>query len=155
MYTCIYTTCKWVGYVHIALLMYVSWKYIHSALVDVFVCSCVRVGCVYTSQECGCGVFVWERKRVRASMFQNLLLVYRVAKTNRVPYLYKSFSAKDPYNLWLFCREYLQLKAYCAFSPPCMLFLSERDNWICVYCRSMVLVSTCELLFCSIYRRYV
>ena len=28
---------------------------------------------------------------------------YRVAKTHRMPYLYKSFSAKEPYNQWLFC----------------------------------------------------
>jgi len=27
---------------------------------------------------------------------------YRVAKTHRMPYLYRSFSAKDPYNQWLF-----------------------------------------------------
>jgi len=28
---------------------------------------------------------------------------YRVAKTHRMPYLYRSFSAKEPYNYWLFC----------------------------------------------------
>jgi len=30
---------------------------------------------------------------------------YRVAKTHRMPYLYRSFSAKEPYNLWLFCEK--------------------------------------------------
>ena len=30
---------------------------------------------------------------------------YRVAKTHRMPYLYKSFSTKQPCTLWLFCRK--------------------------------------------------
>jgi len=29
--------------------------------------------------------------------------LYRVAKTRRMPYLYRSFSEKEPYNSWLFC----------------------------------------------------
>ena len=28
--------------------------------------------------------------------------IYRVAKTHRMPYLYRLFSAKEPYNQWLF-----------------------------------------------------
>ena len=31
--------------------------------------------------------------------------LYRVAKTHRMPYLYRSFSAKEPYNQWLFCEK--------------------------------------------------
>ena len=30
---------------------------------------------------------------------------YRVAKTHRMPYLYRSSSAKEPYNQWLFCEK--------------------------------------------------
>ena len=30
-------------------------------------------------------------------------LFYRVTRMHRVPYLYRSFSAKEPYNWWLFC----------------------------------------------------
>ena len=30
---------------------------------------------------------------------------YRVAKTHRMPYLHRSFSAKEPYNYWLFCEK--------------------------------------------------
>ena len=30
---------------------------------------------------------------------------YRVAKTQRMAYLYTSFSAQEPYNSWLFCRK--------------------------------------------------
>jgi len=30
-------------------------------------------------------------------------LVYRMAKTHRMPYLYRLFSAKEPYTLWLLC----------------------------------------------------
>ena len=33
------------------------------------------------------------------------LYTYRVAKTHRMPYLYRSFSAKNPYNQWLFCEK--------------------------------------------------
>jgi len=33
-------------------------------------------------------------------------LDYRVAKTHRMPYLYRSFSAKEPYNRWLFCEKW-------------------------------------------------
>ena len=28
---------------------------------------------------------------------------YRVGEAHRMPYLYKLFSAKEPYNWWLFC----------------------------------------------------
>ena len=44
---------------------------------------------------------------------------YRVAKTHRMPYLSRSFSAKEPYNQWLFCEKYPQLKASYGYSPPC------------------------------------
>ena len=30
---------------------------------------------------------------------------YRVAKTHRMPYLWRSFSAEEPYNQWLFCEK--------------------------------------------------
>ena len=35
-----------------------------------------------------------------------MLLYYRVAKTRRIPYLYLSFSAKEPYNSWLCCGKW-------------------------------------------------
>ena len=31
--------------------------------------------------------------------------VYRVAKTHRMPYLYRSISAEEPYNYWCFCEK--------------------------------------------------
>jgi len=34
--------------------------------------------------------------------------MYVVGKTQRMPYLYRSFSAKEPYILWLFCGKKLQ-----------------------------------------------
>ena len=37
----------------------------------------------------------------------NSMAPYRVAKTHRMTYLYKSFSAKEPYNLRLFCGKTL------------------------------------------------
>jgi len=45
----------------------------------------------------------------RPIILRSLLTVatpYRVAKTHRMFYLYRSFSAKEPYNLWLFCRKW-------------------------------------------------
>ena len=33
----------------------------------------------------------------------NTRYVYRVATTNTMPYLYRSFSAKEPYYSWLIC----------------------------------------------------
>jgi len=30
---------------------------------------------------------------------------YRVAKTHTMPFLYKSFALKEPYNEWLFCEK--------------------------------------------------
>jgi len=32
--------------------------------------------------------------------------LYRVAKMRKMSYLYTSFSAKEPYNKWLFCRKW-------------------------------------------------
>ena len=48
------------------------------------------------SQICG-----WNNSRVAAEPMMALIrtfLTYRVAKTHRIPYLYRSFSAKVTYN---------------------------------------------------------
>jgi len=37
--------------------------------------------------------------------WMNMCLRYRVAKTHKMPYLYRSFSAKEPYNFGLFLRK--------------------------------------------------
>ena len=57
----------------------------------VCMCACMRVRvCV--------GVDTLTFPRLRTS-------AYRVAKTHRIPYLYRSFSAKEPYIQWLFCEK--------------------------------------------------
>jgi len=44
-------------------------------------------------------------------IYDDLLMVYddiycyRAVKSDRMPYLHRSFSAKEPYNWWLFCGE--------------------------------------------------
>jgi len=43
--------------------------------------------------------------------------IYRVAKRHWMPYLYRSFPAKWPYNQWLVAEKDLQLKA-CYVSSP-------------------------------------
>jgi len=44
---------------------------------------------------------------------------YRVAKSLRVPYLYRSFAQKSPIISGSFAKNDPQLKASYAFSPPC------------------------------------
>jgi len=51
-------------------------------------------------------------------------------------YLYKSFSAKEPNNSWLFCRNKLQLKTTYESSPPCTqiihdLFTTQARHSLC------------------------
>jgi len=49
------------------------------------------------------------RMRMRLSPFlenQNGTRCYGVAKNNRMPYLYWTFSAKESCNLWLFCEKW-------------------------------------------------
>jgi len=46
-----------------------------------------------------------ERDRVRVCARAISFLLYMVAKTHKMPYLQKSFSAKEPYNQWLFCEN--------------------------------------------------
>jgi len=49
------------------------------------------------------------------------VLDYRVAKTLKMPYLYRSISEKEPYNHCLFCGKWpVTYKAFYGSSPPCM-----------------------------------
>ena len=52
--------------------------------VCVCVCACVRA-------------FARAKMRLKANSTQ-FMHVYRVSKTHRMPYLYRSFSAKEPFN---------------------------------------------------------
>jgi len=97
-----------------------------SVLQCVALCCCV-LQCVATC----CSVLQWvtvrahSRKdtcgkrhaspgRLVSSLFANIFpqmmsclsTCYRVAKTHRMPNLYRSFSAKEPYIQWLFCRKW-------------------------------------------------
>jgi len=42
----------------------------------------------------------------RSLLIHPMYILSRVAKTHRMPYLYRSFSANEPYNLWLFCEKW-------------------------------------------------
>jgi len=44
-----------------------------------------------------------QRVEVSCSELQCVVVNYRVAKTHRIPYLYRSFSAKMTNVQWLFC----------------------------------------------------
>ena len=77
---------------------------------EVCVCVCVCVSCVFYIHIlyvhiCVCNTYLkgrsWMKhgfsrvRRLLAAM--RCACVYRVAKTHRIPYLYRSFSAKEPY----------------------------------------------------------
>ena len=53
-------------------------------------------GMTFTHMELRIYIYAYVSNR-------NICLVYRVAKTHRIPYLYRSFSAKVTYIQWLFC----------------------------------------------------
>ena len=50
-------------------------------------------------------------------------VTYRVAKTHRMPYLYRTFSQKSPIIIGSFAKNDLQLKASYGSLPPCMEWL--------------------------------
>jgi len=43
------------------------------------------------------------RSNTHVLSYLEVLITYRVVKTHRMPYLHRSFSEKEPYNLWLLC----------------------------------------------------
>jgi len=49
--------------------------------------------------------FVQFRLKPRWFTYLTTHFRYRVAKTHRMPYLLRSFSTKEPYNLWLCCEK--------------------------------------------------
>ena len=51
---------------------------------------------------------VFEKRQIsniHVPSYLEVLGAYRVAKTHRMPDLHMSFSAKEPYNIWLFCSK--------------------------------------------------
>ena len=67
-------------------------------------------------------------------------LVYRVAKTHRMPYLCRSFSAKELYNQWLFCGKWPA--SYGSSTPSmylCRSFFAKEPLIIGLFCGKCLL----------------
>jgi len=80
--------------IHMIHIQYV--KPIHTYILQMYVWQVVTQLCdtPHSVAVC-CGV--WQRVAATTHVY------YRVAKTHRIPYLYRSFSAKVTYISWLFC----------------------------------------------------
>ena len=50
-----------------------------------------------------CRARMWCKSAPKS--FDESSIEYRVAKTHWMPYRHGSFSAKEPYNYWLFCEK--------------------------------------------------
>ena len=82
---------------------YSSWRHRHLLR---WTCQCYAISHIY--------VYLGEPKRMcRQVTCMNTYIHtftskrgYRAAKIRKMPYLYRSFSAKEPYNWWLFCRKW-------------------------------------------------
>jgi len=60
-------------------------------------------------------------------------LRYRVANTHRIPYLYTSFSAKEPYEQWLFCEKRPADSGIpCIFDTLCFRHQVAMYVYVCV-----------------------
>jgi len=63
--------------------------------------------CLCTSIICNVhSVYIYVQMYVIYNIPRIYMYVHRVAKTHRMPHLYKSFSAQEPYNWWLFCETW-------------------------------------------------
>jgi len=70
-------------------------------------------------------IYVYIYMYIYTYSWKNL---YRVAKTHRMPYLYRSLFAKEPYNYWNFRKE------TCDLGPPMQIHLPVHTNTrICKY----------------------
>ena len=84
---------------------------------------------------------LYERDNILPPIFY-YVVEYRVAQSHRVPYLHRSFSAKEPYKQWLFCE-----KMTCNLSHPMGLRHKYVYTYICMY----MYIYVCICVLISIY----
>jgi len=134
VYTCVYNMCVSCICIFVHTCVY---KYIHIYIyIYIYICTYM---CVYIHiyQYANMYIFVYthiQYTHIHIHIYTHThtyvcmsICKYanRVAKTRRIPYLYTSFSAKEPYIEWLFCGNDLQLRGSYESSPPC--------NYVCIY----------------------
>ena len=67
--------------------------------------------------------------------------IYRVSKMHRMPYLYRSLSAKEPYNSWLLCGEKPATKGMlCIFAT---LYFIPGFSHVCTYVCAYMYIYIC------------
>ena len=64
---------------------------------------------------------------------------YRVVKTQRMPYLYRSFSTKEPYNHWLFCGKSLASEGILCIFAALYTYMPECNDVIRLEFRKIAL----------------
>jgi len=91
--------------------------FLHSSVLCCSVLQCDATSCSMVQYVAVCCSFSWQLTGMWSPFLVAVFVVYmwgwlsncetyRVVQTHRMPYLYRSFSAKEPYNSWLFCEKW-------------------------------------------------
>jgi len=102
-----------------------------STYTHTYIYTCVHT-CIHTYIYVYIYLFIW----ISVITWKNTRrCTYKVVKTHMVPYFYRSISAKEPYNEWLFCgKRPATYKASYASSPLCSKLSFTCVAWLIRRC---------------------